>query len=236
MSTNKPISYEMLTIKPIVLLFSLVLCVIIIQSMANRLCRVDESELERAFQKGDLPEIKRIVEWRNLRLCDLISLRWNPLSIACENGHLKVIVWIFDHFKCTLDELRLLRPTSFVEFVCQCGSVEILQFLVERFNVPRDDILRDCCSALRHACARGNLPMAKLLVSQFRLTSQDVKKPGNEILFSACLSGNLETPLWFIKEFEVTKEEARAEFNLCFHLVCGRGELKIAQWMAEFGI
>ena len=84
-----------------------------------------QCELIMAIEKGDLSEVKRVVNSGvNPNFTTNDSIAYCPLSLAAHKGYYKIVKWLVQEGGCNIDD-------ELVSFIASSGQIEISTFLAK---------------------------------------------------------------------------------------------------------
>ena len=135
--------------------------------------------------------------------------------------------WVADRVSLTLTNIQ-----EALEFAAKKGHLDVLKFLVDRFELTADDARDDNNAALGGAASNGHLDVLKLLVDRFELTADDARADNNAMLRAAS-NGHLDVLKFLVDRFELTADDARAEDNYALEGAAGNGHLDVLKWLVE---
>jgi hypothetical protein len=189
-----------------------------------------------------LQHIKRIVTFfRQNRMSQLLALLFNPntlctkidaihtafrfdnMSLLRRRNHLGLLspnLEIAD--TCSVEMIQFLQELNlFTEsharhcflHVCQLGHLDVVKFLVDRFQLTADDVLYIDNRAMRLSATHGQSHVVKYLVDDSQLTPDDVRPDDNRALREAAANGHLGTVKYLVDRFPLTPDDARADDN-----------------------
>jgi hypothetical protein len=201
------------------------------------------------------------------------------LTLSCAAGHRDLLQWLVAHFRIeqlryhtefdpafnrlwqgyhdlpsilqapdAADQLER-TPIAFY-YACQSGSLDLAQWLAQRFGVRRRvglPLQRWVDAILRGVCNAGHLPMARWLVDHFQHGPHAAdgyawndEQDENEYVWNvaalqdACGNGHLEVAQWFVAHFQIQTLTLGSVRQLGpFIAACGGGRLAVAKWLAE---
>jgi ankyrin repeat protein len=131
--------------------------------------------------------------------------------------------------------------------VCTSGRVNIVQWLVGRFNVRKSHVTARSSIAFRLACGerRRARPApndeeicsgaaAKWLVEEFGLEGNELGRYALKRAFvGACADGRLGAAQWLADRFAFSRADAHSQRQAAFVGACKGGHLDIAHWLAD---
>jgi len=125
------------------------------------------------------------------------------------------------------------NPQVWFRYAAQNGHLEMVQYLVEKFELTADDARADDNFALRFAAENGQLETVKYLVDRFELTADDARFDDNYALREAAQNGQLETVQYLVEQFELTADDARADDNYALRSAAENGHLEMVQYLVD---
>ncbi|KAH3759070.1 hypothetical protein Pelo_9117 [Pelomyxa schiedti] len=90
--------------------------------------------------------------------------------------------------------------------LCGSSSVEIVQDIVERFNVTAEDCRRENCKPLRATCMKGNVGVARWITSRFGLGLEAVEQENAQAFMMPCINGHILFAQWVYEQFHMTPD------------------------------
>lgn len=83
-----------------------------------------------------------------------------PLYLACENGHMDIVVYLLMEAKCDINN----HGETYLHVACRGGNVEVVKLIASTINLEvqmRDQLQR---TPLHYASQKGHLNIIKCLV------------------------------------------------------------------------
>ena len=108
---------------------------------------------------------------------------------------------------------------------CECGNLNVCQWLHKTFKLTVKDAKGEKNLALRLACSNGYIEICQWLYQTFNLTVKDARSFSNYALRYACLDGHIEVCQWLHQTFKLTVEDARTDYNDALKRACENGQL-----------
>lgn len=125
----------------------------------------------------------------------------------------------------------LRRDNDILRYVICSGHVEILQWLVETFNLTVEDVRSR--RILNYAIETKVLEMIKYLVETFNLTVEDVRSNDNWILLTAAARGHLDVLRYLVETFKLTVNDVRSRDNEALRMAASNGHLNVLRYLVE---
>lgn len=104
----------------------------------------------------------------------------------------------------TLD-WRLEEAVKAVNLCASSGALDVIKFLVDKFNLSANDVRDDCCGAFQKAAGGGHLDVVKYILDKYKIE--------NDMLFSyyyaldaAVKGGHLDVIKFLVDKFNITVE------------------------------
>lgn len=157
------------------------------------------------------------------------------LYMACNNGHLEMMKWIFSKIKASYffdgrEKVLENRENEIFQRSCFKGHLEIAKWVKTnstkfcRYGIKR---------SFEEACSGGHLEIAKWLKEEFpdNITSSSVKDYDDDSLSYACRSGNLELVKWLKNSFNLTTEDARKRCNVALLNASEDGHTEVVKFL-----
>lgn len=190
------------------------------------------------------------------------------LQSACEGGHIEVAQWLVERFGLTTDDMYVANAlyracacdaldlarwlatfglttehvrdeyTSALRIGCKRGHLDIVQWLVSRFEITTEFVRSEDESMLLGACVGGHLDVAQWLTERFGLTVELDVRPHN-ILRQLCENNQLDAAKWLTARFALTAADTAASDTEPDLLRYARdyGMPEFAAWLVEqFGL
>lgn len=132
---------------------------------------------------GDLSDLKHFVEAEGLTVEDLRSYGNSALILACQSGHLDILVYLLSQ-GLTVEDLRSDNNKA-LQSACVSGHLHIVEFLLTH-GLTLDDLQGGkCMQPLYLACQKGHLLVVQYLLT-YGLTVDHVQYNDDEALRVAC--------------------------------------------------
>lgn len=170
------------------------------------------------------------------------ALLYDAFENACCSGDASLVEWFSDTYDVTAEYVRrnhvnglfgANRPSSFLRttfvadgaavlrLACECGCLEVVEFLRKEFGLGRtdarcgdpmtgrrkpDEHVRRRKHCLSVACEGGHLALCKCLAKKFRLGLEDVAVEGFHPLLAAVGWCHFDVADWLVKRFDLKTE------------------------------
>lgn len=121
-------------------------------------------------------------------------------------------------------QLITLNRKSLFYKVCNCGSLQIAKYLLEKYSVP----IKYIDDAINISCCCGYLDNFKFFLSINK--NFDIHCNNERLFRDACREGHLEVAQFI---FSFGKVNIYAQNDYAFRLACGRGHLHIVEWLCQ---
>jgi len=125
------------------------------------------------------------------------------------------------------------NPQVWFRYAAGNGHLEMVKYLVEKFELTAGDVRSRDNHALRCAAANGHIEMVQYLVEKFELTAEDARANDNVVLRWAASNGHLEMVQYLVEQFKLTAEDARANDNVVLREVAENGHIEMVQYLVE---
>jgi hypothetical protein len=160
-------------------------------------------EFKQACLRGDLTEVKRIVDQQ--ALCPLGTL---------------------EHIRTHISD----NHNEIFRYACRDNYLSLVQWLIDYFQliVPYEDI-KWCFYA---ACDRNHLEIAKWLIVQFKISPERVDSYNNLFCW-ICVEGNFEAAQWLADWVGMNADNFHHTNRWIFYTVCHKNYLEFAQWLID---
>lgn len=198
----------------------------------------DELVLFAAIHSKDKAKAMELIAKKNLYLP--YSSIPELLDIACENGYIEIIKFLFDK-NVSVDTTQLY--SSLLNRTCDTGRVKVMEVLLEHgasVNIPD----RYGHMPLYTACSNGYIKIVKLLLLYDPII--DITKP-DQYDKSVLHADQYTTPLYIASEkgyFEIVKllleHKAKVNFpnlqhDTALHLACEGGHIEVVKLLLSYG-
>ncbi len=145
--------------------------------------------------------------------------KWQPgtifwgdvFSVACENGHLDVALYVADRCEITKHDVTvedMSSETTLMMRVCCAGHTEVVKWLCERFDLSRRQVIYGtfswCRNSLHFACKTGNEDIMCFFHERYNLTVEEMRmtdKNDHSTLDLALMSRNEALVRWLLDTF-----------------------------------
>ena len=184
-----------------------------------------------------------ITNWKKtIRENDLEGITFLFLGISAEYGFEKIKklkesleeISSLDAVKIVLkDNIQKKDIESIIPNILQLKHVDILEWIVNYYNITEKDVRSNDNCALRCACGNGHLEVVKYLTQTFNLTVEDVRSDDNFALRRACLNAHLEMLKYLIQTFKLTVEDVRSDNNYALRCACENGHLEVVKYLIQ---
>lgn len=114
-----------------------------------------------------------------------------------------------------------------LDILCKDGEYKYIQWLVDTFDVTREDMLRNNCHCLISSLSNGYITISKFLIKVFNIKSDDFDV--NSTLRICCFDGDLSSIKWIIKKFSINVDLITAVDLL--HHACLQGHMHVINWL-----
>lgn len=116
------------------------------------------------------------------------------VGVACACGHLAMVEWLLTQ---NVDATALERNTAidiYLARACQSGNMQLILWLVQRFEIHTEDVRANHDAAFRKACKWHRVEAAQYLVCFADLTAEDLRANDDELLKYAMM--DVAVVLW----------------------------------------
>ena len=125
------------------------------------------------------------------------------------------------------------NPQDWFRYAARNGHVEMVKYLVARFELTVADARAEDNDPLRCAAGNGHMEMVKYLVDRFELTVADARADNNYALRWAAHNGHIEMVKYLVGEFELKVDDARANDNFALRYAAWNRQIEMVQYLVE---
>lgn len=193
----------------------------IIYDLLDKSIKLKSVECVRKLVKVILPE---------LSMSDRISI----LELSCCFGNLKIVKSIMCAFNVQKYDDISRYNFKLIRDICEkSDNVEILRFLVEKFEIAKDELRVDHNYALRHACMNGHLKIVRYLIEVVGLSRRDFESIDSFAFEMACLNRQYHVVKYFLRKYRFFRSEI---LRYCRHILmsaCYQEKIDVIEYLAE---
>ena len=175
-----------------------------------------------------------------LEMSKMESKKTGPSMFAysCTFGHEETARYVAEKYGLAKEDILSVQGNYCVKAVCMRGHLRILQWMVEKWKITREELFAPDGSCLGLASRRGQLHVAQWLVNKYNLTASEAIKTPCASLSQACSGGQLHVIQWLCNKFDIMSLENRLEIVQLAVFHAGRyGMLDVMEWLIHnFGV
>jgi hypothetical protein len=108
-------------------------------------------------------------------------------------------------YSCIKPDKQIICDDEIIEFAFTNGYLDISKWLVEIFNISKENYSHIINRLFHNVCKNGHLKMAKWLVEKYKITKKDYTDTNIDTFEEVCKNGNLEMIKWLILTFKIKK-------------------------------
>lgn len=119
-------------------------------------------------------------------------------------GYLDIVKYLDSLFKL---EFKYFKWSGFHPFISICinGHFKVAKWVIERFNLSKEEIIKKNNRMLKLACEHGDLEFIKWLVGKYHITFNDIENEVPSIFSEACGKGYYDETRLKLVEFLIEK-------------------------------
>ena len=186
--------------------------------------------LHQACHGGSLSTVQYLIEKEKLSFLQRDVDDLSPFVHACRYGHLPVVQYFMEEQHV---DLRKVGTQVVFHAACDNGSIDLLEYLIEKGLSDLSYTTRNGYTCLHYACFAGSLPLVKSLIRHHHLDKNATTGDGFTPLHAASHDGHKAVVRYLIEECSVDPKSISITGLTALHLACRNGHKHVAEFLVS---
>ena len=186
--------------------------------------------LHQACRGGSLSTVQYLIEEEKLPFLQRDLDNVPPFVHACQRGHLPIVQYFMEEHHVDLREIGI---RIVFHAVCDNGSIDLMEYLLEKGLTDLSCASPNGYTCLHFACFAGSLPLAKSLIRHHRLNKNAVTGDGFTPLHAAGHNGHKTVVRYLVEECSVDPKSLSVTGLTALHLACRNGHKHVAELLVS---
>ena len=189
-------------------------------------------ELNSACEKGDIPQVRRLIHLIPPSSSLLKFSYRPPLFWACKAGKYDTVKVLIEEYHCD-PKYVTERGHTLVHVACARGHVEVARYLAKQHEVDPNKANGDGATPLLAACYNGHVDTVALLIDELKCDPYALGEHNGSLLHLACRNGHTEIAKLLVKKYGFDPMIRNSVGETPLHIASSKGRLAIGEYLLD---